>query len=345
MDKHVSMTQTRKAQPRRLFWQAASILVSVGLMAYILLQMDMTHFMEMVRTVPAWSIIGAFIIYIALNYFRALRFRSFMPRPHPTVVDLLPIVLYHNFLTRVLPFKTGEISYVILVNRHLKQPISEGISSLLSARLFELGLVILGGAFGVLSMNSQPTEQRILWFVLLLVVLVVYAIALYHSGAILRLLARWWMRVAGGRAPKFAAKVEDKLHTFATQFDRMHEKRVLISACVLSFCTYTMSMSFDLILMRGLGLEQPLGVLMTIISIRMFLEAAPIAVSGFGVVEGSFAFGLVTLAGMPLDEAASIGLFLHISQIVIAGLTGLIGYLLLNQLKNRKPASAEVPAS
>lgn len=335
----------RSSGRRRIWWRIAGIVLSVGLLAYILAQIDVTEFMAIVRGVPAQALLGAFLAYALLNYFRTLRFRTFMPPPHPTVAELTPIVLYHNLLTRVLPFKTGEISYVVLLNRHLKQPLSEGVSSLLSARLFELALVMLGGAFGVLSVASQPSTSRWLTFALLIAVLIVYMIALYYSGSLLRLLARAWARIVAprlmSRFPTLEKRVEEKLHVFAGQFDRIHNPRLLLSACLLSTCTYSMSMLFDIILMRGLGLDAPLGVLVTIISIKMFLEAAPIAVSGFGVIEGSWTFGLVTLAGLDISTAASMAFFLHASQIVAAALLGGAGWFLLSRLKPQPGTPSE----
>lgn len=350
MSQHLTSTPaTAPAKGRRSFWQWASIAISIGLMAFVFTQIDFAEFMEIVASVPTWALLGAFVTYILLNFFRTLRFRTFMPQPHPSVTALMPIVLYHNFLTRVLPFKTGEISYVVLVNRHLKQPVSEGISSLLSARLFELALVILGGAFGVLSVATDAPEQRWLTFGLLIGFLIVYMIALYYSGSLLRLLSRTWTRIIAPvvvrRFPRLEQRVEEKLGVFAGQFDRIHNPRLLLSACLLSTCTYSMSMAFDIILMRGLGIDNPLGVLVTIISIKMFLEAAPIAVSGFGVIEGGWMFGLVTLAGMDASTAASIAFFLHACQVIIAAIVGVIGWFTLTRLKRPPSVHADAEAT
>lgn len=334
---------------RKHFWRVASIAVSVALMLYILAHIEFDQFLDMVRGVPVWVLLLVFGIYMALNFFRTLRFLTFMGKDRPSVTALFPIVLYHNFLVRTLPFKAGELSYIILLNRYLKQPVTEGISSLVSARMFELGLVILGGAFGLLSLGEQPLEQRLVWFAAILVFLIAYIIALYYSGSIIKWFARLWTRFAAPlvnpRFPKLENLVEQKLHVFAEQFDRIHNPRLLLQACVLSFCTYSMSVLFDIVLMRGLGLPHETGVLLTIISIKMFIEGAPIAVSGFGVIEGGWTLGLVNLAGLPMEQAAAIALFLHVCQVIMAGLVGLIGYALLPHLTRRETPPAEVPAS
>lgn len=341
----VNNTPLQAASSRRSPWQFISIIVSIGLMLFILSQIELDHFLEIVRGVPLLALLGALIAYITLNFFRTLRFRTFMPDPKPGVVELMPIVLYHNFLTRVLPFKTGEISYVVLLNRHLKQPVTEGISSLVSARLFELALVILGGSFGLLSVQTESIQHREVTFALMIGFLIVYLVALYHSGRLLRFLTRSWIRLIAPtlvkRFPKLEERIEQKLHVFAGQFDRIHNPRLLLTACLLSTCTYSMSVLFDIILMRGLGVQSPVGLLLTVISIKMLFEAAPIAVSGFGVVEGGWTFGLVTLAGLDISTAASIAFFLHVAQIVAAAIVGTSGWLILTKIKVNRPAAQE----
>jgi glycosyltransferase 2 family protein len=339
------------AQPaprRRSPWQLISIVVSIGLMLFILSRIELDHFLEIVRGVPLVVLLGALAAYIMLNFFRTLRFRTFMPDPKPGIVELMPIVLYHNFLTRVLPFKTGEISYVVLLNRHLKQPVTEGISSLVSARLFELALVILGGSFGLLSVQTESLMHREVTFALMIGFLIVYLFALYHSGRLLRFLTRAWIRIIAPqlvkRVPKLEERIEQKLHVFAGQFDRIHNPRLLLTACLLSTCTYSMSVLFDIILMRGLGVETSVGLLLTVISLKMLIEAAPIAVSGFGVVEGGWTFGLVTLAGLDISTAASIAFFLHVAQIVSSAIVGTSGWFILTKLKVSRPAPQEASA-
>ncbi|MBZ0302904.1 MAG: hypothetical protein K8J31_24375, partial [Anaerolineae bacterium] len=62
-------------------------------------------------------------------------------------------------------------------------------------------------------------------------------------------------------------------------------------------------------------------------------------ISGLGMIEGGWTFGLVTLAGYDVGQAASIGFFLHGCQIVCAVTTGLIGYLWLHMNRHNDQAA------
>jgi hypothetical protein len=337
------MESTSNSQPKKksllrngLIWKALSLALSVGLMIFVLTQIDFAEFWAIVNGLPVWGIVGAIAFYFLLNVFRALRFRAFIPQPRPAIPAMIPIVFYHNFLTRVLPFKTGEISYVILLNRHLNQPVSEGISSLLSARLFELALVLLGGAFGLLSVASEGmASQRWLYFGVLIVLLLIYILALYQAGTILRLMARVWVRLIAPRLvrrfPTIEGRVEEKLRQFAGQFERIHNHRLLLTVVSLTFCTYSMAVLFEMVLMRAVGVELPFGVMLAIVSMKMLFEAAPVPTSGWGVIEGSWMLGLVNLGGLTQSDAAGMALFLHTAQVIIAGLLGLGGWFILSR--------------
>src|SRR5690606_36010597 len=124
-----------------------------------------------------------------LNFFRLIRFRTLLKRPDIPFETLYPIVLYHNFLVRMLPFKTGELSYVVLLRQHLNQPLREGVSSLISARLFELFMVIVIGG-GALLLETNLVNLPV--FVSVLIVVVgglLYLGALYYSGPLMHLAA------------------------------------------------------------------------------------------------------------------------------------------------------------
>ena len=57
------------------------------------------------------------------------------------------------------------------------------------------------------------------------------------------------------------------------------------------------------------------------------------------MIEGGWTFGLVTLAGYDIGQAASIGFFLHACQIITAVMTGLLGYLWLQTVKRQESIS------
>ena len=279
------------------------------------------------------SVLGiAFGLYIFLNFCRALRFRVLLAQASLPFWSLFPITLYHNFLTRTLPFMTGEISYVAMLRRYLQQPVSEGIGSLLGARLFELIFVILGGGIGLLTTAGPLADQRPLLLAAVGLGVATSGAGLYLSGTFCRGAAaawRWMERNNPWKGAGKAKRVEGQLEAVALQLDRIRRPRIFVPTLLLSLFTYGTSVSFHLLLLHATGVEQHTGILLVVISIVILVLWFPFSVSGFGVVEGGWTFGLVLFAGLDLNRAVSLGLFLHGCQVIVTVLSGLIGYLLL----------------
>lgn len=326
-----------RPQSRKLVWRLVGLVLSITIALVLLREVDLNSFAEMATRVPLWSLAAAFVCYLLLNFFRLLRFRTLLERPDIPFETLYPIVLYHNFLVRVLPLKTGEISYVVLLRQHLNQPLREGVSSLISSRLFELFMVIVIGGGALLLETDLVTLPPGVALLIVLVGGLLYLAALYYSGPLLHLAARiiGQMGVRLGR-PRLTAWADDKLNVLAGPFDRIGHPRVFTSTLFTSFFTYGMSALFYIVLLAALGVNVSPGAMIGMVSIVMLAEALPLAtISGLGMIEGGWTFGLVTLAGYDIGQAASIGFFLHGCQIVAAVLTGLLGYVWL-QMNRRE---------
>src|SRR5262249_38307592 len=124
--------------------------------------------------------------------------------------------------------------------------------------------------------------------------------------------------------------VNQKLVALTENLDRIHNPRLFIILIGLSACIYAASASFNLLLLRTLGINSPFGTLIVVVSIAMFAEALPFSVAGLGLVEGGWTFGLVTFALLSTSQAASIAFFLHACQLISVAISGLIGYLMLH---------------
>jgi uncharacterized membrane protein YbhN (UPF0104 family) len=316
----------------RVFWMLVGAAISVGLAWYLLRNVDLDEFRRIASNVPPGSLVLALGLYVLLNFWRALRFRVPLNKDESPLRILFPITLYHNFLVRTLPFRTGEIVYITMLRQYLHQPVSEGVSSLLGARLFELLLVIMGGLAGLLLSSSQLVEQGQIVLIFLIGGFLVCLGIIYEAGRLTRVLTRMWLWLAA-RTPMrdhhLVALVCEKLQTIARQLDRMHEPRMFISMLVLSTCTYGTNTIFYIVVMKALGVEANIGILMPIVSLGMLASFFPLSFLELGVVESGFTFGMVVLAGLQMGQAVPIAFFLHGFQMICAALTGLVGYLML----------------
>ena len=327
-----SKSAAKSSQRRQLTLRLLSVLITIALLYFVVNELQGADLAALIRRIPTWSWIGALLVYLTLNLFRALRFRVLLDKRESPMRLLIPITLYHNGLVRVVPFKLGEISYVILLKTRLNYTMQEGLGSLFGARVLELLIIVLVFAFGIFMSGEQFAAQRDTLMAGVLSVFLVSVISLYYAGSLLRLALS-----AAQRMPVFRTKnpssffvtAQAKLTDLATEFDRIRQPRLFFSAMFISCFTYTSSFLTNYILLRAVGLEAELPIVITVISLGMFGSAFPFTLSGFGIVETAWWTGLTRFAGYAGHEAAAIGIVLHGFQIVAAVLYGLVGYALI----------------
>ena len=322
----------RGSKRRQLTLRLLSVLITIALLYFVVNELQGADLTALIRRIPTWSWIAALLVYLTLNLLRALRFRVLLDKRESPMRLLIPITLYHNGLVRVVPFKLGEISYVILLKTRLNYTMQEGLGSLFGARVLELLIIVLVFAFGIFMSGEQFAAQRDTLMAGVLSVFLVSVISLYYAGSLLRLALS-----AAQRMPVFRTKnpssffvtAQAKLTDLATEFDRIRQPRLFFSAMFISCFTYTSSFLTNYILLRAVGLEAELPIVITVISLGMFGSAFPFTLSGFGIVETAWWTGLTRFAGYAGHEAAAIGIVLHGFQIVAAVLYGLVGYALI----------------
>ncbi len=310
--------------------------VSGILVIYLAGQIDYPHFLSLAKNVPLWFFFGLFALFVLLNVFRALRFRMLLARKELPLGVLFPITLCHNFFVRTLPLMVGELSYIALLRRHLKIPVSEGIRSLFEARLFDLQFVIAGGILGLLTLGREPTGYVLTVLALAGGLIIVNRILFSVLPKGIERIWAFIVRIYPWRHTALLDSIGHRLGEVSLQLDRFRYLRPLLKALTFSLCTYGINVSCQLLLLSTLNVNQRLNVLLVVISIVMIAAWFPFSLSGFGVIEGSWAASLVMFADMEVGAALSVGLFIHCCQVLMTVLLGLLGFVLLTpQVRER----------
>src|SRR3989338_5078470 len=86
-------------------------------------------------------VVASFFYYVAL-LLKAARFRFFLENKI-TLSQMFSIVASHSFWNNILPFRSGELSYLYLLRKHVAVGAGEGISSLVLARAFDALVVLI----------------------------------------------------------------------------------------------------------------------------------------------------------------------------------------------------------
>lgn len=319
----------QQTTPRQWLWRIISLLVALALVVFMLSLIDWSAFLAVLRQLSLWSLLASFGVYVILNFFRALRYRTLLQHENTPLAHLFPIGLWHNFLVRLLPFKLGEITYPVMLRQRLAVPVEDSVSSLFGARLLELLVIVIIAAGSLLLAGDVLPGSGAGLIVLMLLVTLAGVFGLYYAGALLRVVVGALRRLA-----RFSVveRLSQRLDVLALKFDRLRQPRVFVMALVWSLCTYACSFGVNAILLYAVGVQPEPAVLIILVSLGMFASAFPFNISGFGAVELSWAFGLTLLLGYSAGEGTSIGLMLNGYHLICAGISGSLGWLVVQWL-------------
>ncbi|MBN1121525.1 MAG: flippase-like domain-containing protein [Anaerolineae bacterium] len=340
---------TTSLRKNKTLWTLAGLGFSLILVVYLIGQADLPMLVERIKSIEIWKLGVALLLYLGQNLFRAFRYRALLDRRDIPISRLYPITLYHNLLVRILPMRTGEVSYVTMLRRYLKQPISEGVSSLVGARIFELILVVFGGLIGLIAAGEQLENQQQV-IAISVVGLVASVVGLYFAGPGMRLVKRLWDRfvLRDHDEKSLISRISRAFDTLADQFDRYRTPRIFALTMFHTVFTYSISVGFHLWLMETLGINYPIGEALVIISIAVLTFSLPISFGEIGLPESGWTVGLVVFGGMAVGEAASMAFLLNWLRLLAAAITGLLGYgtlQLLERSGGEKSLNDSVPST
>ena len=311
---------------RKVAFRLVGLAVAISLLVAVLAQIDWSAFGRFASRLTLVTVFAAFSTYVAQNFFRALRYRALLARADISLRTLFPVSLYHNMLVRLLPFKLGEVSYIVLMRQRYEVSVQAGVSSLFSSRLLELLIIVLVTAVTLLLFGDVLPNQRALALILIVGCIGVGVVSLYMSGRILRMILGVTERLLPFDIVRKATHGFTKL---ATELDALREPTRFWGGLFWSLFTYGSTFATSAILLNGLGVRLSPDHFVVVISLGMFATAFPFNISGFGLVEWSLAFGLVNLAGMSLGEATALGLLLNGFQQLSSLVSGVGGFAAL----------------
>ena len=264
-----------------------------------------------------WRFVGVGVgLSAAVLLSRVVRFQVLFPEA--AFVRLGAITALQNFFVRVMPFRLGELSFPILLKRHLGESAAKAVVYLLLVRLLELWLLVCAALWAVLSLLGTEKAQGAVGLV---VGLAIVSILLVTFGSWLRfgvrVVARLVERLPPRRSSPRLVQVVESLTAVVSRSERLspaQRAKLLATSVVVVVLQYMMLA----VLARAFGVE--LGVWQAIvgISLAQAASALPIATVGtFGAYEAGWTAGLV-MVGLPIDAAVVSGVATQLSTLVFA---------------------------
>ena len=334
-----------KARIRRIVLRTINIVIVVGLgiflVYYLLNQVNFSDvknaFLNMY--IP-YLVVGLVIMFIG-NIARAYQKKILIGSPRISMIDLFLITLVRNAFNMVLPARTGELSYVYVLNRKFKFPVEIGFSTLILILIFDLvivfSLIVISIIIVGINKYSISSTTIILIAAGLLVILMV---VLFYLSKIIGLLLRFFnfilsrYRIGRNKAVQFIYK---KLVDINTNIELIQKRKiywkVYLSALVIRVLKFTSYYFIIHAILKPEGFSFKdisfwiifLGTVVAEISAVLPTHA----LAGFGTYEGAFALAFVIL-GFSKQISIIVGFNYHLIILLFSVILGLLAVIILS---------------
>ncbi len=298
---------------------AGSVLVTVLFFYYFYKTVDFKEVAEYLKSVR-WEWMGAAAFSYCLTY-PARAFRIYYLTRNSgnhSFFKTQRICFRHQFYSRIIPFKVGDLSLVYLLKK-IGVSVGEGGAVLLLIRLFDGVIIILSFLVCNYFVNMDVIPP---WILLLILVLTVSAVFLTP--------------VLLARGSRWLKKLPNKLYHAIEQIRFMLTQSVATPKNFLVMGLTSLVMWFFVYFsMHGvvLAFSQKVSFFETVVASFLASAAAflPInGIGGFGMVETGWTLGF-TLLGMERTVALSSGVVSNTMSFFIICLFGILSYILVNR--------------
>ena len=286
-----------------------SIIITAILLALLLSQVSVQEILSSFKSFNITSLLLAFFFYMLLYLARAVRFSQFMPKK-TSLWHLFKISAAHNFLTRAIPMKLGELSFAELINSRYKMPRSYGLGALLMIRILDLSTLVFLATVSLLSIQFGGTRT---WG-LLTISIITLIILIYKIDTMINII----FTIIENAFKKMRINQEriDKLKEIKTDLSKpmsmIKDPKFFIIAFSSSIICWSFGFTVFYILSRAAGLDVPVNIFIPGAALAFFANTLPISVVGdLGVHESGWTIGFMIL-GVKKQIAIVTGLSVHL---------------------------------
>lgn len=321
-------TDEENRRPSALVRHRLSLIAAAAILAYA----AFVHYLWGWGSIVAeWKSIGygtvalAIGLLVATYFVRAWRLYDYFPRETSgRFIELFHLAQVHNLLNIMLPFRSGETSFPLLMRSEFDVPLLHGTSALLVMRLLDLHALLAAGGLGLVVAAEQKMLAGLLWLVFLLAPIPAFLVKEPLLRALRPRLKGKLARILGGVVEGLPATLAALLRAwFATVLN--WGVKVLVFAWALGLMGVgPLTATFG----GAIGGE--------LSSVLPFHAPAGVGTYSAGIVAGALSLGAST-ARDAMDLLARASINMHL-MIMLSALIGTVLSLALNELRRLRTA-------
>ena len=307
---------------------ATKVFVSLGLLGYLLSQLDWPALIDKVGDLSWWTLPVAVALIIASIYFGTIRWATLLHRHYPnfSTRQLFSYYLVATLFNNILPTSTGgDVIRSYYIYRYRRDAVC-AVSPIITERVIGLVVVLAINVFAIYFTDSVEIVTRALWSTLLLILAgAMFALTLIAIPATYWPIHRQLERLSRFRVIAFLLRMGEATHGY------LKHPATIIIILFYSVLAQLFAVMVYYVLAIGLGVDISMQVILVVIPLAFMAAALPISIGGMGVRELA-TVGLLMRFGIAENDAAAIALT-FIPVILLASLPGL--YIYLSQSSNR----------
>ena len=298
---------------------------------FLLKEIDLRKIPETLSGISIYAILIGFLCYCLLVIAKTLRFRTLLGLKS-SVHQIFPILAMHTFWGNILPMRTGDISYVYLMQKRQRVDATQGIASLMMASLIDLVLLIALMVFSATLLLPKLSGQ-FSWTVL-------YVMPLLAGTGLLSamVLACVAPDICITVAKRFASPllkldkssitwIVNKVLSVLEQITAFRLNLQLLKVWGYSLLCLIIRFGFQCYLVSKMGVDIPLTEVLFALAFTNGFNLLPIqTVGNFGTTEFPFAWFL-NYFGTSMETATITGFSLHILILLYCVPLGAYGYI------------------
>ncbi|MBW2731480.1 MAG: flippase-like domain-containing protein [Deltaproteobacteria bacterium] len=318
----------------RGFWLKAALGLGItaGLFVFLFRFVDWSHVAALTAKARWGILLWVLPIYELLYLARAGRFVLLAPRTPFGV--MLCIAAVHNFSLRVLPMRTGELSYALLVKKAGTSGLGESLLGLFLLRILDAtAVVVIFAIFLVLNQTVYQGDFSFgLWLTLGAATVgllgALFFRQLLHLGFIMLSATLHFVRLT--RVARVATLLE-KLRVTIGSFDRLGLRLMLAQ---IGLTTAAWMLNFLMIFVTMHGFSVPVSFAQAVLggtgaTVTGFLPVG--GIGSFGAMEAGWALGFA-LVGLEASLAVASGFAFSLMTFASAAALALVHWVILTQL-------------
>ena len=311
---------------RNLLHRATISIVLTLFLAYFLLkQIRFESIFSLFGSINYSYLLLSFALSLLIVLARALRVKILLNGRKADIKILFALVLENNFLVNILPFRTGDLTFPLLINKYASISKKEGLLMLFYLRILDMCTILLFLLAAALLFSND-----VLYFtpaLLLIVALMIFFVAMFFFKAE-RILLLSIHFLHNKNKLKYADVLENNLNKILAVYG--FYRKTAFSIIFLSLVTFIV-----MILAMGAALEAyPIN--LSYLNVIFFslmiitITSLPInGIAGIGTVELGIA-AFLTSAGVDKDLSISIAFNYHFITLMIMMICAGLGHLYLS---------------